>query len=108
MVCVVATRCSSVYYISSLHVAFTIFEVLSDAGINWSDLQVLGQSGINWSDLEVLTDAGINWSDLEVLTDAGINWTYVHIFEEHRSELPSLSILIDARLHETNNHVVSI
>ena len=28
---------------------------------------MLSDSGINWSDIDVLSDTGINWNDIDVL-----------------------------------------
>ena len=45
--------------------------MMSDAGINWSDLDVMSDAGVNWADIDVLSRTGINWSDFEVMSDAG-------------------------------------
>ena len=38
--------------------------MLSDAGVNWSDLDVLSDVGINWGDLSVMSTSGVNWVDV--------------------------------------------
>ena len=51
-----------------------ILDVLSDAGINWSDIDVLSDSGINWNDIGVsLSDAGdqLDQCDIDVLSRCG-------------------------------------
>jgi len=35
---------------------------------------VLTEAGVNFSDIEVLTEAGVNWSDVGILSEAGMNY----------------------------------
>ena len=51
-----------------------MYLILSDVGINWSDLMTLSRSSVNWTDVSVQTRARVNWTDLNVLSRTGINW----------------------------------
>jgi hypothetical protein len=56
--------------------------MLSDTGINWSDLDVFSDSGINWLDLDKLSDANVNWADLASLSNSGINFADLDILSD--------------------------
>jgi len=50
---------------------------------------VLSDAGVNWSDVDVLSDAGVNWSEIDVLSDTGVNWVTEFRFAHSDFRLPN-------------------